>query len=662
MFLLCKNYREVLSIMQADRESKWKILFLFTILMVASIVGALTAQAADYPVSTMTGLNSAIANANPGDTITMSSGTWNNADIVINGNNGTSANPIRLRAALGGGVVLTGTSKLHIGRDYWIVDGLTFENGALAAEGSVIEFRSGSTHANHSRLTNTKVVDYNPADNQLNYRWVSIYGTYNRVDHSYFSGKSHLGPVLAVIRESTDANYAQIDHNYFGDIPVFGGNGAETIRIGTSTYSMSNSNSIVENNLFYMCDGEAEIISVKSGGNKIRSNTILKSKGAITLRHGNNNEVYANVIMGFDVSSTGGVRIIGENHKVYNNYIEGTKRYGIVLSNGYLNSPVSGYTQVINASVVNNTLIGNAVSLQIGPVVNSGMDNLAPKDSVIANNIVQSGTGTLIDQITAPTNMTYAGNIMYGTSLGISPTPSGITISDPQLQLTNEIYSLYRPNAASPAVDAAVSTYSSYITTDMDGQTRLSAKDVGADELSAGTVTERPQSAVDVGPSWMKRYYDINGNAASYIEAEKYTSETGGFTLSTCTSCSSYGYMYTPNGGGGSSSADYMTYNLNVTNGGAFHIYLLATGADTSSDSFNVSVDSGPDNIVNTGTTGWIWKDNSTSGTFNLPAGNHTLYIKYREDGAQIDKIGITKSGTLPTGLGGYPLEPKFEQ
>jgi hypothetical protein len=366
--------------------------------------------------------------------------------------------------------------------------------------------------------------------------------------------------------------------------------------------------------------------------------------------------------MGFDVSSTGGVRIIGENHKVYNNYIEGTKRYGIVLSNGYLNSPVSGYTQVINASVVNNTLIGNAVSLQIGPVVNSGMDNLAPKDSVIANNIVQSGTGTLIDQITAPTNMTYAGNIMYGTSLGISPTPSGITISDPQLQLTNEIYSLYRPNAASPAVDAAVSTYSSYITTDMDGQTRTSAKDVGADELSAGTVTERPQSAVDVGPSWMKRYYDINGNAASYIEAEKYTSETGGFTLSTCTSCSSYGYMYTPNGGGGSSSADYMTYNLNVTNGGAFHIYLLATGADTSSDSFNVSVDSGPDNIVNTGTTGWIWKDNSTSGTFNLPAGNHTLYIKYREDGAQIDKIGITKSGTLPTGLGGYPFEPKFEQ
>ncbi|MCC2686031.1 MAG: hypothetical protein K0R75_2930, partial [Paenibacillaceae bacterium] len=546
--------------MQNVQENRWKVVWFFALLMAASLVYAMSAKAADYPVDNMTELNSAITNADPGDTITMSDGTWDDVDIVIDGNNGTSASPITLRAETGGGVVLTGSSQLHIGRDYWVVDGLSFKNGALSS-GSIIEFRegTGTTYADHSQLTNTQIIDYNPTDHQTSYRWISIYGTYNRVDHGYFSGKDNMGQILAVIRDDASANYAQIDHNFFGNVPVFGDNSAETLRIGTSTYSLSDSSSIVEHNLFYECDGEAEIISVKSGGNKIRYNTILRSKGAITLRHGNGNEVYGNIIVGYDLPDTGGIRVIGEDHKVYNNYVERTTDYGIKLSNGYENSPIAGYRQVINADIYNNTLVDDDIGILIGAEVNNGVDNLGPKDVVIANNIVKSSSGVLIDQETAPINMTYSGNIMYGTTLGISPTPSGITISDPDLELATEIYSLYRPNAStSPAIDAAVSTYTSYITEDMDGQTRPSSKDVGADEITTAAVTQKAQTNVDVGPSWMRTYYNAQGVEDNFVEAEKYTDAAGQFTLQSCTTCSSYGYMDTPKGQGSGGSTSHL--------------------------------------------------------------------------------------------------------
>jgi hypothetical protein len=105
-----------------------------------------------------------------------------------------------------------------------------------------------------------------------------------------------------------------------------------------------------------------------------------------------------------------------------------------------------------------------------------------------------------------------------------------------------------------------------------------------------------------------------------------------------------------------------MQYDLEVTDGGAFHIYLLAKGPDSSSNSFSISVDSGANSTVNTSTTGWSWVQNSTSSTFNLANGSHKLFVRNLEDGAQVDKILITKSSTPPTGLGGFPDLPNFDE
>src|SRR5690606_7963466 len=89
----------------------------------------------------------------------------------------------------------------------------------------------------------------------------------------------------------------------------------ETLRVGTSHYSLSNSSTIIENNVFDRCDGEVEIISIKSGANIIRNNLIFESKGAVVLRHGNKNIVEGNVFLGNGVDHTGGIRVIrSEEH------------------------------------------------------------------------------------------------------------------------------------------------------------------------------------------------------------------------------------------------------------------------------------------------------------------------------------------------------------
>ena len=55
---------------------------------------------------------------------------------------------------------------------------------------------------------------------------------------------------------------------------------------------MSKGLGVIEQNLFVRCIGENEMMSIKSGSNTIRDNTLLDSPGAqLTLRHGNENVV-----------------------------------------------------------------------------------------------------------------------------------------------------------------------------------------------------------------------------------------------------------------------------------------------------------------------------------------------------------------------------------
>ena len=83
-----------------------------------------------------------------------------------------------------------------------MVDGLKFEGGALAADDHVVEFRGSRGEATNSRLTNSAIIDYNPASVDTRYFWVSLYGQNNRVDHNYFEGQNHSGVTVVVWRRN----------------------------------------------------------------------------------------------------------------------------------------------------------------------------------------------------------------------------------------------------------------------------------------------------------------------------------------------------------------------------------------------------------------------------------------------------------------------------
>ena len=408
-------------------------------LAVLLLAAAADAQTDRY-VTTAAELAAAIAASQPGDTVTMANGTWTDTAISFD-TDGVEGDSITVRAETPGEVVLTGRSTLSIGGDYLKVDGLRFEGGALPDGTPVIQFRrSSSDLANHSRLTNTTIVDYNPPAVRTEYKWVSVYGRFNRVDHCYFAGKTNEGALLVVwLRDPPDdaPPTHRIDHNHFGPRPEFGDNGAETIRIGTSNRSMQDANVTVERNLFTETDGEIEVISNKSGGNVFRGNTFRRVRATLTLRHGNRAVVDGNFFFGEGISGTGGVRIIGEDHQVINNYFQdltGTG-YSAALSmvQGVEDSPLNRYFQVKRPLVANNTFVNTAQTFVIG-VGSSSDQSLPPEDITLVNNVVQN----LLNRAVVRTELepvgtsTYAGNVVFGQPGSIPGT--GFTLADPELQ------------------------------------------------------------------------------------------------------------------------------------------------------------------------------------------------------------------------------------
>jgi poly(beta-D-mannuronate) lyase len=323
-------------------------------------VGGLAAMARTIPVDNAEALKKANAGALPGDTIVLRNGEWKDVPILLNGK-GTAAAPIVVKAQTSGKVLITGHSTLRIGGSYIIVDGFFFVNGYSGDE-ATITFRSNKNEvANHCRVTNTAIDDFNnPKRLDENY-WVALYGKNNRVDHCSFLHKKNIGVLLAVILddERSRENFHLIDHNYFGTRPPLASNGGEIIRVGVSEHCQFNSNTQITDNFFEYCDGETEIISIKSCQNLVRNNLFKECQGSVVLRHGNYNTVESNVFWGNKKAGTGGVRIINKGNWVINNFFYQCRGEGfrspLSIMNGIPNSPANRYLEVSEAVIANNS-------------------------------------------------------------------------------------------------------------------------------------------------------------------------------------------------------------------------------------------------------------------------------------------------------------------
>lgn len=341
-------------------------------------------------VRTLDEFNSAVADAGPGSTIVLANGVWADSEFLFEGQ-GTPSSPITLKAEQKGQVLIQGQSNLRLSGAYLHVEGLVFSQG-YSPTSEVISFRKDKNSlAHNSRLTECVIDDFSKPIRQDSDYWIGVYGKNNRIDHNHFSTKRNKGVTLAVRLDSRESrqNNHRIDHNYFGPRPTLGSNGGETLRIGTSRFSKTFSNTIVERNYFDRCNGEVEIISNKSCGNIYRNNVFFESRGTLTLRHGEDNLVDSNVFIGNRKPNTGGIRIINANQTVTNNYASELTghRFGgaLVLMNGIYNSPINRYDQAKNIKIRNNTFV-NCDHLQLCAGADSER-SAPPVNSIMENNI-----------------------------------------------------------------------------------------------------------------------------------------------------------------------------------------------------------------------------------------------------------------------------------
>ncbi|MFZ4455960.1 MAG: polysaccharide lyase 6 family protein [Bacteroidales bacterium] len=466
-----------------------------------------------------------------GDTIVLKNNTYTDQSILIKGD-GTAANPIVLSAETAGKVFLTGTSHIGISGQYVEVSGLFFKNGNLSGS-EIVAFRTSSTvFADHCRLTNCAIVDCNPADSAVDSKWVSLYGANNKVDRCSFQNKTNSGTLMVVWLQTGITPNHIINQNYFGyrnaNVDSTGSelNGQEIIRVGDSSTSMQTAGVSVTNNIFEHCNGEIEIISNKSCGNYYSNNLFLECKGMLTLRHGNSCTVDGNYFIGNGVANTGGVRIIGENHKVYNNYFEnltGTNyRSALCIVRGKENSALNEYFQVKNALVAFNTMVNCAQAFIIN-YNSSTTCTLPPIGTTIAHNHIFNTSASSVNVTIAQTNplmdVVWKNNVMNQGKYVDFPYTSAQVITGKNAKMVqgSTIPPIFEPTSGS-----ALSTYSTNnfpeISVDLRGRSRvLPPKIPGASQIN-GTTTRITPLRNSVGAS----FFD---NGVTSIKTVPYSSK-----------------------------------------------------------------------------------------------------------------------------------------
>lgn len=373
-------------------------------------------EAKTWTVASASALMQADKAAQPGDLILLQKGDWQNASIQLNAM-GTANAPITYRVENAGTVWLTGQSSLSIGGSWLVIEGWHFKEG-FAGKKAVISFRtSKSQQANHCRVTNSTIDGFNnPKRLDENY-WIELHGRNNRIDHCQFRDKQNMGVLLAVILDNdlSRQNFHSIDHNHFGFRIPLASNTGEMIRVGVSEHCEFNSNTEITENYFDNCDGETEIISIKSGANTIRGNLFKECQGSVVLRHGNKNLVMDNLFLGNGKVGTGGVRIINEGNWVLNNFFYRCRGEGfrapLCIMNGVPNSPAFRYLPVKDALVANNSFVDCA---PMGFCEGSDTErSQAPVNVLMVNNLIHNQTDksvySIFDKITG---FHFSGNMV----------------------------------------------------------------------------------------------------------------------------------------------------------------------------------------------------------------------------------------------------------
>lgn len=522
----------------SNMKETCSIRFFLVISIYLSISASL--KATNYKVSSLAELESRMSAAMQGDTVIVADGTYNWGRInFTNTKNNPSSDWIVLKAQSFNNVVFTGNTYFQFAGTRIHVTGFRFAGGSVGTI-SVIQFRNSSNvPANYCRVSNITIDHYNSDSSStadpanpgvgIDNKWVSLYGTNNRLDHCTFINKFNAGATVVVWYDGksgaypgqSTSTYHRIDSNYFNGRGYKAGNGGESIRIGTSQTSTTYGFNVIEYNLFEnMVQTEPEIISNKTSFNTYRYNTFKNCSGGLTLRHARYCNVYGNffIVDNPAVTNSYGIRIIDKGHRVFNNYIEGVNgnagsltslRCPIILYNGQYSvndtlNPAhsSGYWPSDSSIVAFNTIVNckGGAGIVIAHTDNNTLP-YQPLGLVIANNAIKMATGQAAYKDPLSTSATYfaEGNVYNA--------PSGLgNVQASGFSAANMAFGARQNGILTPPSllqDAAFNTGNYLIllnAADVQGQPRSGVFDIGADEMNgSGPVMAYPLDATLVG-------------------------------------------------------------------------------------------------------------------------------------------------------------------
>ena len=369
-------------------------------------------------------------NAKPGDVIEIPDGEYQDVALFIRPS-GTSDKPITLKAQNEGKVILKGKSEIRFLGSYCTVSGIVFKNASCE---QLVRFEP-DTH--HCVFTNSAIIDCDHEDITQSQKQVYIRGQYHTISNVYFRNKSSVGQMIEVPRDTDDPDYHTIENCYFGEFKLGSVNGLETIRIGRSDKSQSSSYTTIKNCFFEMCDGENELISLKSGENKVLNNTFYNSQGSMHFRQGQGTLLEGNVFIGPKLSTTSsGITVHDKNHIVRNNYIYAmpTGFESLRLSDHDPRMWLHGYWPVINVKVHNNTFVDCDYGIQAGYYyMPSDPETMAvrtdPPEAEVYDNafISYKGSKPVIENNDPKHKITFKNNYVSGKAVGYEGgTPSGV--------------------------------------------------------------------------------------------------------------------------------------------------------------------------------------------------------------------------------------------
>jgi len=453
-------------------------------------------------VNNLRDFESEISNASPGDTIVLENGVYDVSEgpIYVSYISGEESSPIVIKSESVLGVEITGEYSFYVKNSSYVeINGFKITQ---KVKSNCFKIES----SNNIRVTNCY---FDPHEDGSKSYWLYVTGEskYIRIDHNEFNTKYDEGCFIVVYGPSDGiSQYVTIDHNYFKGHYFTGSNGGEAIRYGDSKRQNYPSHAIIEHNLFEECNGDPEVISVKSTNLTVRWNTLRECNGSIVLRHGDSCNVYGNFIM----NGHGGIRFYGDNQKIIGNYIFDCDDIGrdgsqsdvlaaIAIGAGDKDDLENGqntYDRPEDCIVAYNTLyVNKGKNIAVGVL---GSTSYPPKNVQVINNVVVSNNNKCLEILKNPINLTFCSNIFYG-SASHGDIDTGFTWVDP-MGVLDEM-GVYHVKEGSPVIDNAVTVDGlSFYNIDIDGQYRDDSYDIGADEFSDTPVVIRPLMPWDVGP------------------------------------------------------------------------------------------------------------------------------------------------------------------